>query len=422
MSEWLQTEAGAQIATEIATSIEARRGELIALLTDLVAARSDNPPGDVTRSAAVLTAFLGRHGLACEIVARDPTKPNLVSTVSGRAPGRHLILNGHMDTIAAGDEAAWTVPILQLSCHDGRLHGLGTGNMKGGLAALALAFTWLAAHRNLWQGRVSFTAVADETVFGDAGAEHLLDQRPDLVGDAVICGEGPGAMQLAIAEKGLLWVEITARSEAGQGMLTTRGSSAIARLVRVLAELDGLNDRQIEPPSPLGLLRTAAGAHGLRLSVNVGRINGGHFVSQAASRASAEVDFRLPPGTTIDQVEHELKALLAAVPGTSFRRIKGWNPNWTDPGDPLVACVSAAATRVRGTPPAAVVRLPASDASRWRARGVAAVCYGPQPLLASGTDDYVLEQDLVDCAKVYALAACAALQSAASQQNTSEKV
>ena len=51
-----------------------------------------------------------------------------------------------------------------------------------------------------------------------------------------------------------------------------------------------------------------------------------------------------------------------------------------------------------------VVRLPASDVSRWRNLGIPGVCYGPQPLLASGVDDYVIEQDLVDCSKVYAFA------------------
>jgi succinyl-diaminopimelate desuccinylase len=57
-----------------------------------------------------------------------------------------------------------------------------------------------------------------------------------------------------------------------------------------------------------------------------------------------------------------------------------------------------------------VVRLPASDASRWRALGVPAICYGPQLELASGIDDYVHEQDLIGCAKIYALSALSYLK------------
>jgi succinyl-diaminopimelate desuccinylase len=46
--------------------------------------------------------------------------------------------------------------------------------------------------------------------------------------------------------------------------------------------------------------------------------------------------------------------------------------------------------------------LPGSDARRWRELGVPAVCYGPQPTLSAGVDDYANEQDVVDCAKIYA--------------------
>ena len=69
------------------------------------------------------------------------------------------------------------------------------------------------------------------------------------------------------------------------------------------------------------------------------------------------------------------------------------------PFDGIGGCV------VRGKPPALVVRLPASDASRWRRAGVQAVCFGPQPLLASGIDDFVYRKDFLDCAKIYAIAA-----------------
>jgi succinyl-diaminopimelate desuccinylase len=72
-----------------------------------------------------------------------------------------------------------------------------------------------------------------------------------------------------------------------------------------------------------------------------------------------------------------------------------------------VVDTAAAVEAVRGAQPPFVVRLPGSDARRWRDLGVPAVCYGPQPTLSAGVDDYVNEQDVVDCAKVYARAALA---------------
>ena len=90
--------------------------------------------------------------------------------------------------------------------------------------------------------------------------------------------------------------------------------------------------------------------------------------------------------------------------GISYTVIKGLEANWTDPESKICKVVQNAAKIVRDLEPDLVVRLPASDVSRWRKLGIPGVCYGPQPLLASGVDDYVIEQDLIDCAKVYALA------------------
>lgn len=373
--------------------------ELLALCRDLVAAPSINPPGRTVEAADVVQRFLSRHGITAERLARDPEKPNLVVTIDGNGPGPHLILNGHLDTVQPGDAAAWSVPLHEMTEQGDRLYGLGMGNMKAGVTALAAAFVDLTSRRDAWSGRVSLTAVADETVFGPDGAAFLLETRPDLRGDALLCGEGPGAMDLAVAEKGLLWLEIEARAVGGQGMLAQRSSSAIARLSGALTAIDALNDRFVTPPSELpGLVGLD---HGLRLSVNCGIIRGGRFISQAADRAVAEIDVRVPPGLTVDEVERDIAAIATGTPGISLRRIKGWDPNWTMPGEPIVRAVAAAAQAVRGRPPRPVVRLPASDASRWRAAGVPAVCIGPQPTLASGIDDHALRQDVLDCARTY---------------------
>jgi succinyl-diaminopimelate desuccinylase len=97
----------------------------------------------------------------------------------------------------------------------------------------------------------------------------------------------------------------------------------------------------------------------------------------------------------------------------SWQRLKGWDPNWTALDSRMVRAVTQAAAAVRGERggSAPVVRLPASDAARWRARGAPAVCFGPQATLASGVDDAVEEQDVVDCVAIYALAALQVLGS-----------
>lgn len=410
MAKWLDSLEGKSAAGQISALVDAQRSELVDLLGALVAQPSPNPPGSCAGVARVLQNWLGERGITCDSIARHPDKPNLVA-IAGQADGPHLILNGHMDTIGPGDETRWSVPLYEMTSRDGRLYGLGSGNMKGALAALTFAFALLHQRNHEIGGRITYTAVADETVFGPDGAGYLLDERPDLLGDAVICGEGPGDMTLGIAEKGVFWVALEATAPAGQGMLTTRGSSAIARLAAVLQEIDAWNDEQVDPPTEIASVAATAGTHRMRLSVNPGTVAGGYFVSQAASKARAEVDFRLPPGLTLAGMADRLNALAARHPGLTWTTIKGWEPNWTAETSAIAESIGSAAACVRGAAPEPVVRLPASDASRWRALGVPSICYGPQPELASGVDDYVLEQDLVDCAKTYALAALSYLKS-----------
>lgn len=375
---------------------DAEAEQAVALLRDLVRAGSVNPPGDTTAPARVAMAAL--EGLPVEVVAARAEKPNLVARLeNGEGPAVHL--NAHLDTVPPGDAAAWSVPVLDLTEREGRLHGLGTGNMKGAAAAMILALRRLDAARGAWRGSAVLSLVADECVFGPDGAAHLLAARPEVRGDALICGEGPGGMNLAVAEKGLMWVRLTARGRVGQGMLTEAGGSAPARLARALTEIDGWNRWRVAPP--LRSLDHDANREGMRLSANMGRIAGGAGFSQAVSEALADIDLRLPPGLSRAEVGARLDALCEGG-GLSWEAVKGWEPNWSDPLCAPARAVRETAERVRGAAPADVTRLPASDASRWRALGVPAVCYGPQPDLASGVDDHVRRDDLLDCVAVYA--------------------
>ena len=368
----------------------------VALLRALVQADSINPPGHTAAAAQVALGAL--DGFPAEIIAADPDKPNILVRLDN-GPGPVIHLNAHLDTVPPGDHLAWSVPLHDLTEAGARLYGLGTGNMKAAAAAMIMALRRLHLARDQWRGSAILSLVADECVFGPDGAAHLLASRPDLRGDLLICGEGPGGMNLAVAEKGLMWIRLTAKGRVGQGMLTKRGSAATARLAAALTVIDGWNDLTFAPP--LASLRHDQNTEGMRLSANIGRIAGGAGFSPAVSEATADIDLRLPPGSTHADLAARLDAVCGAE-GLSWALVKGWDANWSDPHCPPARAVRDVATRVRGMAPRDVTRLPASDAARWRAVGVPAVCYGPQPELASGVDDHVLRRDFLDCIAIYA--------------------
>ncbi len=393
------------IADNIDRAIEAERESLIALCGRLVAAVSVNPPGVTSEMAKTVTDYMGGHGVPVERVAAESEAPNVVASAAGPIPGRHVVFNAHMDTMEPGDLAAWTVPPFELTRRDGRLYGLGMGNMKGALAAMCLVTALVHRHRDALPGRLTLTAVSDEVMFGDRGTVHLLRARPDLAGDFLISGEGPGFMDLALAEKGLLWLDVEAVGAAGHSSRARAGETATMRLAAFLARLDAFNEIYAAPPSELAGVSGGEGDLGFRLSLNAGSLTAGTVRSQIATSARAELDIRLPPGLSADAIERRVRAIAADDPNMRITRIKAWDANWTPPADPLADSVLNAALAVRGREPRLVVRLPGSDARRWRELGVPAICYGPQPTLSAGIDDYAEEQDVMDCAKVYVRAA-----------------
>jgi succinyl-diaminopimelate desuccinylase len=396
--------SNAAIADRIEREIDANAETLLALCERLVAVNSVNPPGNTAAMADLVRRYLTESGVDAAIETVDAEAPNVVAGVAGALPGKHLVFNAHMDTMEAGDETAWSVDPFRATRRNGRLYGLGVGNMKGALAAMCFVIVLIAKHRSALAGRLTLTAVSDEVMFGERGAVHLLKQQPELRGDYLISGEGPGFMDLAVAEKGLLWFDLEVCGEGGHSSRALRGTSAVIKLAKLLGDLDALNGLQAGVPAELDGVFGGENGVGLNLSLNAGTIAGGTVRSQIAPRASARLDIRLPPGLTVAEVERRIREACAGRDDVKLTMVKAWDANWVGLDSRLVAEMRAAAAAVRSVFPRLVVRLPGSDARRWRALGVPAVCYGPQATLSAGIDEYAHTKDIVDCAKIYARA------------------
>src|ERR1700722_1175614 len=99
------------LKTLVCRAIDAAREDLVDLCGRLVAALSVNPPGRTAEVAQVVRGYLSNNGTATVVVAADEEAPNVVGEVDGAASGPHAVFNAHMDTMEAGDESAWTVPV-----------------------------------------------------------------------------------------------------------------------------------------------------------------------------------------------------------------------------------------------------------------------------------------------------------------------
>lgn len=391
---------------------------LIQMTQALVRTASPNPPGDTTEIARVVGALLAEiPGIDIRRFEPEPGIVSLVGRIRARRPGRRLIFNGHLDTFPIGDAAGWSVPPLGGTMQDGRLYGRGVSDMKGGVACSILAASLLAERRAAWQGEIVLTLAGDEENMGSLGTGYLLNHVPEAHGDANICGDVGSPMVVRFGEKGLLWIEVEASGVAAHGAHVHKGINAIDRLRTALDRIKELENLPVAmPASVLNAIEAAVtvseplSGEGeadtlKRVTVNIGTIEGGISPNLVPAHAIARADIRLPVGVTINQLEQALAEKIGSMPGLTWRPLRRFEPNFTEPTHEIVVRVRTAAAEALGKMPAVNMRVGASDSRWYRQHGVPTVVYGATPFNMGGPDEHILIDELLTVAKVHALAA-----------------
>jgi acetylornithine deacetylase/succinyl-diaminopimelate desuccinylase-like protein len=167
------------------------RDEVVRLLQELIRLDTVNPPGNETRAAEHLRGYLEANGVACELYAKDPERANLVARIPGTGDGPRLLLLSHTDTVLA-DPGEWSVDPWSGELRGGAVWGRGALDMKGQVAASAVAIASLAREGFRPAGDLIFVASADEEVGRDFGLSWLCEARPEVVRAEYCVNEGGG--------------------------------------------------------------------------------------------------------------------------------------------------------------------------------------------------------------------------------------
>ncbi len=168
------------------------REEATELLIELLRLDTVNPPGNETPAAELLRDYLEEAGVECALLARDPTRANLVARIPGRDEGKRLLLLGHTDTVLA-DPEEWSVDPWSGELRDGAVWGRGALDMKSQVAAGAVAVASLAREGFRPAGDLILAATADEEVGTTGfGLSWLCSEHPDAVRAELCVNEGGG--------------------------------------------------------------------------------------------------------------------------------------------------------------------------------------------------------------------------------------
>ena len=354
---------------------------VIDLLRDLVAIDSVNPalaPGGAGEAAAAgrVAAALRAAGIDVEVTEAAPGRPNVVGVVEGRSAGRALMLCGHTDTVGVEGMAAPFDPVVR----DGRVHGRGSQDMKGGLAAMVDAAVAVARAGGLPRGRLVVAAVADEE-HASAGAEALVATH---AADGAVVTE-PTDLRIATAHKGFEWIEVETRGRAAHGSRPADGRDAILRMGRVLGRLEAVEAGLRARPS---LPRFG------RPSLHASTIRGGQAFSVYPDRCVLGVERRTVAGEASDAGFAEVRAALAGLAAeddefdASARRILTRPPH-AIAGDHPICRELTQALRRRGLDAAPTGMSFWTDAAILGRAGTPAILFGPAGAGLHGPEEYV---------------------------------
>ena len=319
------------------------------LLAQLLRFDTSNPPGNERACIEWAHGLLEGLGVPTRVLAADPERPNLIARLPGEGSAPPLLLQGHVDVVPARWE--WRHPPFAGAQADGYLWGRGALDMKGGVAMMLAAFMRTAAGARRPPGDVILCLLADEEAGSDLGAAFLVREHPELFeGVRFAIGEfggftmsfaGRSFYPVMVAEKEVCWTRASFRGPAGHGSMPIRGG-AMGRLGRLLYRLDRgrlpvhvpaatramVEAIAAELPAaaalPLrGLLQPALTDRMIDLLGERGRlfdpllhntasptvVHGGEKTNVIPGEVSVELDCRLLPGSSPEELFAELRAL-----------------------------------------------------------------------------------------------------------------
>jgi succinyl-diaminopimelate desuccinylase len=214
-----------------------------------------------------------------------------------RGNGPHVMLNGHLDTVASGDENLWEQPPLSGNVVDGQLWGRGSVDMKSAVACMVFAAR--DAIDQGFEGTLSVTAVVQEEI-GGLGARYLGDTMKT---DVVILGE-PSNLNLMLGHRGRLDVAVTIPGKIAHAAKSELGENALYKAAEFLQKVRGL-----ELPKS-GILGSSSLTPTLLTSYPRDSYN------VVPGRADINLDYRMIPG---DEPEAILARLQPLAPGATFK-------------------------------------------------------------------------------------------------------
>ena len=310
----------AELAEEIGRAVEARRGDAVRLLQDLV--RVPSVTGEEGAVQEVVERAFRERGLAVDAWEATPEevapyvdhvgeqetysdRPNIVGVRSGGGGGgRSILLNAHVDTVAGGDPSAWSRDPFGGEVEGDLLYGRGSCDMKGGLVTHLAALDALSELGIELSADVSVAATVGEE---DGGLGALSTVLRGYRADAALITE-PTRLALVPAQGGSLVFRLSVSGRSAHAAVREEGVSALEKFLPLFGDLARLEEE-----------RNATLFHPLyermrnKVPINIGVVRAGNWASTVPESLVAEGRIGLIPGEEIEPFREMVTGRIAAV-------------------------------------------------------------------------------------------------------------
>jgi formylaminopyrimidine deformylase len=411
------------LLAKIASEVEGRKHELIALATKLIAFPSVSPPARNTNDIQnFVKQYLENLGFETDKWDVYPGDPNIVGVLQGKSRENYnsVIINGHVDVAEVGDDKEWSIPPFNASVMDPFLYGRGTADMKGGVAAALMAVQILKELGVNLHGDLQFQSVIGEEA-GEAGTLSCME-RGYTADFAVVVDTSDLHIQ---GQGGVItgWIVIQSKETFHDGIRSkmihagggVKGASAIEKMTKIIGGLQELERHWAVTKSYEGF---PPGSN----TINPAVIEGGRHAAFIADRCALWITVHFYPNEdyeeVIKEIEQHIGAVAAADPwlrdnppefiwgGRSMIVDRGeiFPSLEIDPGHPAIRCLADSYETLLTQKPQIGMSSTVTDAGWLGRAGIPTAIFGPGKLEdAHAVDEKVEIRQLLDFTKILAV-------------------
>lgn len=351
----------------------------------LIRCEAYNPPGNEKKAAAAAAEILEKAGFSVEVEEFQENRCN-VKAVYGNPEDIALILNGHLDVVPAF--GTWRREPAGAQRENGVLYGRGSCDMLGGCAAILTAASVIGTAKIIPKRGIMVLLVSDEEDM-NRGIRHILEKEK-LKADCAVIAE-PTQCQIQLGNRGFSSWYVDTEGVGCHAGEPWNGVNAIYKMGEVIRRIESYADE----------LKYVRNRYLGQATCCIGTINGGVRLNTVPDTCEIEVERRLLPGETKEQIFRELQAAVGEYGKVRERSFFG--ASLIEREHPLVKdCETFLPGAAKREPVISAFRA-CTEASMFSVLcGIPTLLLGPGSLdQAHRVDEFCKEQDITDCMKVF---------------------